>query len=320
MLKISIFISLFLLVACQPSNKEENVKPNSSILNLERTVEAIPLMGDTIYSPELKSSQAFDNYEQAKTEYQQDSSNPDAIIWYGRRTAYLGYFQKAIEIYTAGIQQHPDDARFYRHRGHRFISTRQYDRAIADFEKAVDLINDQPDQIEPDGLPNEKNIPLTTLHSNIWYHLGLAYYLKNDLEKALDAFNNRTVTQKYDDNIVSGGHWRYMINRRLNKNEAATMVIKDITDDMDIIENGSYYRMCLFYNGAILEKDLKPEGIRSSADDVLNYGLGNWYLYQQQDTANAKSFYTNLLQTGNKFSFAYLAAESDWKRMWSKIK
>jgi hypothetical protein len=35
-----------------------------------------------------------------------------------------------------GIGQFPKDARFYRHRGHRYISSRCFDLAIKDFKKA----------------------------------------------------------------------------------------------------------------------------------------------------------------------------------------
>jgi hypothetical protein len=205
----------------------------------------------------------------------------------------------------------------YRHRGHRYISTRQYDKAIADLEKAVTLIDGQADETEPDGLPNSRNIPLSTLHGNIWYHLGLAYYLKNDMDNALRAFSNRAVTEKYDDNIVSGGHWLYMILSRQGKTKAANAAISKVNADMDIIENGSYHQMCLFYKQLIPASDLLPDDPQSSSSNVLTYGLGNWYLYHEQDTARAKKLYEDLLENGNKYSFAYLAAEADWERLFA---
>ena len=48
----------------------------------------------------------------------------DNIIWYGRRTAYLGDYREAIRIFSEGIEKHSKDARMYRHRGHRYISIR----------------------------------------------------------------------------------------------------------------------------------------------------------------------------------------------------
>ncbi|MEL7248613.1 MAG: tetratricopeptide repeat protein [Bacteroidota bacterium] len=309
----TLLLSFLLLYACQGPTSQE--APSEESVELAPQLEAITLLGDSIYSAPPEAGKALENYELAKAKYETDANNPEAIIWYGRRTAYLGHFRGAIDIYAEGIEKHPEDARFYRHRGHRYISTRQYEKAIADFEKAATLIEGQADQTEPDGLPNDRNIPLSTLHGNIWYHLGLAYYLQNDMPKALEAFGNRTVTHKYDDNIVSGGHWLYMINRRLGQTEAAESIIAPVHGEMDVIENGSYYQMCRFYQGAISAEDLQPAGKSSSSDDVLRYGLGNWHLYHEQDTAAARAQYRLLLDEGNPFSFAYLAAEADWKRL-----
>lgn len=267
-------------------------------------------------NPEPKTAQ--EKYDFAKKKFEGQPNNADALIWYGRRTAYLGNYNAAIEIFSQGIDKHPQDARMYRHRGHRYISTRQYDKAISDFKKAVALINGEPDQIEPDGLPNSKNIPLSTLHGNIWYHLGLAYYLKNDMESALRAFRHRSVSEKYDDNVVSGGHWLYMILSRQGKTAEANKAISGVTKDMDIIENMSYHTMCLFYKGLLSESDLKMDDPQSSSANVLSYGLGNWYLYKKHDTAKARQLYKQLLDTGNRYSFAYLAAESDWKRLFQE--
>ena len=273
-----------------------------------QTIETITLLGDTLLSPEIKDGKSFDQFKSAKIKYFDQNNNPNNLIWYGRRTAYLGYYQEAIKLFTLGIKNHPNDARFYRHRGHRNISTRQYDKAINDFKKAVLLIDEKVDQIEPDGLPNPKNIPLSTLHGNIWYHLGLVYYLKNDMENALKAFNNRSVTHKYDDNIVSGGHWLYMINRRLGEIDESNAVLNEVHVDMDIIENMSYHQSCLFYKGELQESEMKM-------DEVALYTLANWYVYEKNDTTKAKEYYQTLLETGNPYSFAYIAGEADWKRL-----
>jgi len=293
---------VLILFSC---NTFQNQKKNNNPI---QTIETITVLGDTLHSPEIKDGKSFDQFKSAKTTYFDDQNNAEALIWYGRRTAYLGYFQEAIKLFTLGIKNHPNDARFYRHRGHRYISTRQYDKAISDFKKAVLLIDGKEDQSEPDGLPNPKNIPLSTLHGNIWYHLGLAYYLKNDMENALNSFNNRSVTHKYDDNIVSGGHWLYMINRRLGKIGEANTVVNKVHKDMDIIENMSYHQSCLFYKGELQESEMKM-------DEVALYTLANWYVYDKNDTLKAIKYYENLLEKGNPYSFAYIAGESDWNRL-----
>ena len=293
---------VLILFSC---NTFQNQKKNNNPI---QTIETITILGDTLHSPEIKDGKSFDQFKSAKTTYFDNQNNAEALIWYGRRTAYLGYFQEAIKLFTLGIKNHPDDARFYRHRGHRYISTRQYNKAISDFKKAVLLTDGKVDQLEPDGLPNTKNIPLSTLHGNIWYHLGLAYYLKNDMKNALKAFNNRSVTHKYDDNIVSGGHWLYMINRRLGKIDKSSAVINEVHKDMDIIENMSYHQSCLFYKGELQESEMEM-------DEVALYTLANWYVYEKNDTIKAKEYYQNLLEKGNQYSFAYIAGESDWNRL-----
>lgn len=274
---------------------------------LTKTIESVTLLGDTLNSPEVKEGKSFDQFKSAKLNYLDNQDNPEALIWYGRRVAYLGYFKEAIKIFTLGIEIFPDDARFYRHRGHRYISIRQYDSAIKDFEKAVELIYQEVDRIEPDGLPNSKNIPLTTLHGNIWYHLGLAYYLKNDMNSALKAFSDRSVTHKYDDNIVSSSHWLYMIYRRLNKIEESKKVVENVNENMDIIENMSYHQTSLFHKGVIQESEIK-------VDEVSLYSLANWYMYEKNDSLKAREYYEKLLEIGNPYSFAYIAGEADFVR------
>ena len=298
---IYLIVIFQVLVSCNLSQKINNDYLPS------QTTETITPLGDTLISPKLKEGKSLNQFKSAQKNYLKNIDDPESLIWYGRRTAYLGYYQEAINLYTKGIQYNSNDPRFYRHRGHRYISTRQYDKAIKDFHKAIELIDGNLDQIEPDGLPNKNNIPLTTLHGNIWYHLGLAYYLKNDMKNSLKAYSNRSVSHKYDDNIVSSAHWLYMINRRLGNIEKANSAIDNINNEMNIIENMSYYQSCLFYKGEIEESDI-------IIDDVALYTLGNWYIYEKNDSSNAKKYYKKLLENGNPYSFAYIAGESDWVR------
>ena len=300
------YISLIIIITPILISCSFNQKTNNDHLLLQ-TTETITLLGDTLISPVIKEGESLDEFKSAQKIYFNNEDNSESLIWYGRRAAYLGYYQKSIDLYSEGIKKYPDDARFYRHRGHRYISTRQYDKAIKDFRKAIGLIDEKVDQIEPDGLPNKKNIPLTTLNGNIWYHIGLAYYLTNDMNNALKAFSNRSVSHKYDDNIVSSAHWLYMINRRLGDIEGADRIIDKVNSEMDIIENMSYHQSCLFYRGELKESEIV-------IDDVALYSLANWYMYQKNDTINAKKYYQKLLKNGNPYSFAFIAGESDWIR------
>ena len=308
---LAIFFTIIYLSCGNPKVQETP----SEAPSIDKKIEAITLLGDTLFSQKPTNQRAIQKFEQAKMDYDADNENIENIVWHGRRTAYLGRYNDAIDIYSEGIQLHPNSARLYRHRGHRYISTRQYDNAIRDFEKASVLIEGTENVIEQDGIPNAQNKPISSLHGNIYYHLGLAYYLKNDLENAKRIYEKRITTHQNDDNIVSAGHWYYMTLRRLGDNDGASSVLAEITPEMDIIENMHYHDICLFYKEDLSEQDLVIESESGSVNEVFLYGLGNWYLYEKQDTNQAKLFFNRLLDQGNKASFAFLAAEADMYRM-----
>ncbi|MEZ5345071.1 MAG: tetratricopeptide repeat protein [Pyrinomonadaceae bacterium] len=253
---------------------------------------------------------------EASADYVNNAKNADAIIWLGRRHAYLGSYKRAIEIFTEGIVSYPKDPRFYRHRGHRFISIRCFDDAVKDFETAAKLIEGKPDEIEPDGLPNARNIPTSTLQSNIWYHLGLAYYLKGDFKNALRAYRECIKVSKNPDMLVATTNWLYATLRRLNKPKEAALAIQPIKDDLDIIENDGYYKLIKVFQGKISADELLNE-IGKSGDSLndasVGYGLGNWFLING-DKDKANKIFSEISSGDQWSSFGFIAAEAELKR------
>ena len=251
----------------------------------------------------------------AQADYDRDPSNADAAIWLGRRLAYLGRFRDAIDVYTRGIARHPNEPRLYRHRGHRYITVRKLDEAIADLRKASQLIAGNPDEIEQDGAPNKAGIPRSTLQSNIWYHLGLAQYLQGDFLSALASYQEgMKVSRVNDDMLVATSDWLYMTLRRLKRDDEAKRVLDPIKEQMDILENGAYHARLLMYKG-----QKTPESVLNlnTADDVQiatqGYGVGNWYLVNG-DKAKAKEIFDRVVAGKAWPAFGYIAAEADLKR------
>lgn len=258
--------------------------------------------------------------QEARDQFEKNPSDPDAMIWLGRRLAYLGKFREAIDVFSAGIEKFPGDARFYRHRGHRRITVRQFDLAIADLERAAQLMWEKPDEIEPDGQPNERNIPTSTLKFNIWYHLGLAHYVKGENEKALFAYTQCAKVSGNPDRLVAMSHWSYMTLRRLKRNKEAARLLKLINAKLEVIENTSYWRLLLMYRGDIsfdtLYDEATKEGASAASHSTL-YGLGNWKLYQGQRD-KAAEIYKKILASEQWTSFGYIAAEADMKRFFDR--
>lgn len=260
-------------------------------------------------------SEMENNLKEAQARYEANPRNADAIIWLGRRLAYLGRFTEAIDTYTKGIALHPSDARFYRHRGHRHITLRQFDPAIRDLKKASELVKGKPEEIEPDGQPNARNIPTSTLQFNIWYHLGLAYYLAGQNDKALSAYRECLKVSGSPDRLVSTTHWLYMTLRRLNRNAEATKTLEPIVEGMDVIENTGYYRLALMYKGIVSEEQLLAESQgNSAASHSVLYGVGNWRLYNGRREP-ALEVFRRILSSEQWTSFGFIAAEADLKRL-----
>jgi tetratricopeptide (TPR) repeat protein len=280
--------------------------------------EAVSLLGDPLHAPAIppeRRAELEQRLAEARAEWQRDRNDPEAIIWLGRRTAYLGRFREAVEIFSEGLRRHPGDPRFYRHRGHRYITLRQLDRAQADLERAGQLVEGMPDEVEPDGLPNARNVPTSTLQSNIWYHLGLARYLRGDFAGALPSYRRALGVSKNPDNLVATSHWLYMTLRRLGRDAEATEALQPAREDLDVIENTDYYRLLRMYQGKLRPEDVLKES--GSADSVggatAGYGVAHWHFYNGR-REEAMRLFRDVLRGGQWPAFGYIAAEAELAR------
>lgn len=288
--------------------------------NQEKMPEVVSLLGTTYYEPD-RSPAAQEKLDSdlliAKNKFNEDPSEEN-FIWYGRRLGYLSRFNEAIEVLSEGIDKYPQSYKLLRHRGHRFISMRLFDRAIDDLTRASQLMTPYPLEIEPDGSPNKLNIPLSSTQFNIWYHLALAYYLKGDFEKAEQTYIECLKVSNNDDLMVATIDWFYMTYRREGKDELAKGLLGNITDSMNIVENDSYHKRLLMYQGKLKPDDLLT--VDNSASDydlslaTQGYGVGNWYYYNG-DTTNAVDIFKKVIAGKSFSSFGFIAAEADLARM-----
>ena len=280
--------------------------------------EAVSLLGKPLVPP-APPAQAKARMEaqlaEAEASLKEAPDSADALIWVGRRQAYLGRYGAAIATFTHGIEHFPSDARFYRHRGHRYLTTRQLEKAVTDFEKAVALTRGQPDQVEPDGQPNERNIPTSTLQTNIWYHLGLAHYLRGNFEAASRAYVEDLKISPNDDNLVAVTHWAYMTARRLGRDDEAARLLEPITKDLKVIENGSYHRLLLMYKGEVPEEEIL-KSVEAGLDLVtIGYGVGNWHFYNGRRGKALETWGRIMAAESQWPAFGYLAAEAEVARL-----
>ena len=282
--------------------------------------EATSLLGKPLgpTPPAAETRKTLDaNLAQAEAALKAKPDGADEIIWLGRRMAYLGRYRDAIQVFTTGIEKHPTDARLYRHRGHRYLTVRELDRAIADLTKGAELIANRPDEVEPDGQPNARNIPTSTLNSNVYYHLALAHYLKGDFARSLDAWQRCLTFSKNPDMLVATSHWLYMTLRRMGRNDEAAKVLERITPGMPIIENGSYHKLLLMYKGLQQADALLTSAADSGLDNVtIGYGVANWHFYEgRRDEAIALFRKIVAMYERQWPAFGYLASEAELARL-----
>ena len=109
-----------------------------------------------------------------------------------------------------------------------------------------------------------------------------------------------------------------MTLRRLGRDESAEEVLIHIDPSIEIVENGSYYRRILMYQGRITSDSLLSLD-QSDEDYALSiatqgYGVGNWHLCNG-DTATAIRIFEEIVNGEYWPAFGYIAAEADLERL-----
>lgn len=249
----------------------------------------------------------------ARAAWERTPSDVDAIIWYGRRTAYTGAFAEAVAIYTEGLRLHPDEPHLLRHRGHRYISLRQYPLAIADLSRARRVVRGQPDEIEPDGQPNARGIPTSTLHSNIRYHLALAHFLAGDFGAAASLWENDARLAKTLDQNVAATHWAVLSYARAGDLAKARALLAPVRADWDIVENGSYHETLLWMKGERTDAQMRAAMTAGVPAQTIGNGMAQWHLANGR-RAEAERLFSEILAGERSASFGYLAAEATQAR------
>jgi tetratricopeptide (TPR) repeat protein len=280
--------------------------------------EAISLFG-TKLNPAAADPAALERYDKAEADFALDPSEENTI-WLGRRAAYLGRYREAIAVFSEGLSRFPDSYRLLRHRGHRYISVRQFLKAASDFKRAAPLVRSMPLEVEADGVPNKAGTPLSNAQFNVFYHLGLTYYLMGDWAHAEAAYRECLAWSKNDDTLAATTDWLYLTLRRAGRSEEATRVLTPIRPQMKIIENAAYYNRLLMYKGALSSAALlgpKPE--ESEAELKANAAIYNYGLAQRElwagDKHAARARLEQIVGGGNWPAFACIAAEADLARL-----
>ena len=230
--------------------------------------EGITLLG----SPMMAQADASGRIAKADEELKQAPLNPELLLAAGRARDGSLRFSESVQLYSKAIAVAPGDPRFYRMRGHRYISLRKFPEAIADLEKVRALA---PSSFE--GA----------------YYLGLAYYLNGAHNDAANEFARCVnMAGKPDDHartlpkgmpscatlhqnlefLVGLADWHWRALSRANRAAEARDVLKAVPAGATIRDSVSSYRALLFHQGTMKEAEVLEgltEGSYANAASAL---------------------------------------------------
>jgi tetratricopeptide (TPR) repeat protein len=262
----------------------------------ESKPELVSLLGIKLYAKKDEKG----DVATAEKKLAGDPKNIDLLIALGRAQGTIWRFNEAVATFTQAIKLDPNNSRLYRLRGHRYISLRQFDKALVDLKQAAVL--------------NGHGGKDADLDFDILYHLALAFYLKGEFAKASETYERCRELSKTDDRIIAVSDWLYMSYRRQKKDAEAAKVLERITSQMKAQDNKSYYDRLLFYKGLKKENELLDFEKGSDLEvATIGYGLGNWYL-AKGNRAKADEYFKKAIHRNHWGAFGYIASEVELAR------
>jgi len=97
----NIFPIIFLFTLLSSCNQEQK---GSSELEIDSFDSSFTTQLGKTYQLAEPSEKLISQYEEAKANFEANPEDVEALIWYGRRTAYLGQYNQAIDIFSKELR------------------------------------------------------------------------------------------------------------------------------------------------------------------------------------------------------------------------
>lgn len=277
----------------------------------DEPVEAIGFDGRELRRPVLapeRRRRLEGDLAEARRRVRQQTGDVRRLVWVGRRLGYLGRYTDAIEWFGTALEAHPGDPELLRHRGHRWITVRKIDAAIADLELAAANLGDRQDEVEPDGLPNAANRPTGTLGTNIHYHLGLARAVGGDPAAGRRHFATCDRIATTDDMRVAARWWMAACAILAGDVAGAREIAVNTTPSPVLHENEGYHDLLMAMAGRIDPEAL--EGPDALAGATLGFGRALIALANGQSVRAHRARLRAIVEAGPWAAFGAIAAEA----------
>lgn len=228
----------------------------------------------------------------AKRDLAADPRNIEKFIHLGVAYASARQMREAIATFTRALALAPNDPMLYRWRGHRNLSVREFDRAMADLTRGYGL---------------------DSTNYGILYHLGVLRFVRGDFNAAADAFRRAQPRAPDAEELAGSTDWLWMSLQRAGRGTEAAAMLGRRPDSLPITV--AYTKRLKLYRGEIGPDALFAPSDTSDIDvATLSFGLGNWYLVRG-DTARARAQFERSIKSGGWPAFGFIASEAELARM-----
>ena len=246
--------------------------------------EARSLLGSRLERP-LQDAQTKKAHLQAlkaaRRTYKGEPSEENGIQ-VGLALCSLGRVREAVFHYTGLLRRYPDSYRVRRHRGHRYITLRAFDKAEQDLSIAWGLCERYPDEAEHTAVPGATSSkPTGTDRTNILYHLGLAQYFQGDFKSSLATWElglkvlGPEPLVASDDHRIAVSFWHRITSARTESKSGFPASL--VREDDNVTYNRAYHQLCLLLSGRA-EREGFPTNAQDPAEhSILLYGLARWH-------------------------------------------
>lgn len=218
--------------------------------------------------------------------------NVERIIQLGIAQSGARQFREAIRTFTRGLRIAPNDPVLYRWRGHRYLSVREFDRALDDLTRGSRL---------------------DSTNFGIWYHLGIVRYARGDFAGAAEAFERGQPRAPDAGERAGSTDWLWMSLSRAGRAAEAQAVLDRRPDSLPA--GNAYAQRLRLYRGEIRPDDvITPADTGDIAVATLSYGVGNWYLVRG-DTTRARAWFERSVGSGGWPAFGFIVSEIELGRL-----
>lgn len=221
-----------------------------------------------------------------------DPRSVEKLIALGVAQSGARQFREAIATFTRGLAMSPDNAMLLRWRGHRYLSVREFDKAIADLDRAARIDS--------------------TIYG-VWYHRGIVRFVRGDFNGAAEDFARALPLAPDPGELAGSTDWRWMSLSRAGRAADAKAFLDRRTDSLET--NVAYATRLRLYRG-----EIGPDDVVTPADSAdvqlatLAFGLGNWYLVRG-DSARARTWFERSVASGGWPGFGFILSEVELRRM-----